>query len=200
MSARASTAPAMPPAAFGCQVASAAGTIRWCTMTDPTTGAMVSAGTVTARGILHLPDGTRRFLPGHTASVSHGAYAVIHLGPRVEALADELRPSVPAYAASDEVALRLLALALSRLEATSAALANAGPEAMQRLRSDERSWANSARNTLADLGMTPASRARLGLDLHRSASLAGEIEAALDARARADARMSVTVEDEDGTP
>ncbi len=166
-------------------------------MNTDTNGGM---GTVTASGILHLPDGTRRFLPGHTASVTHGARAIVKLGPRVEALADNLRPSVPAYAPSDEVALRLLCLALARLEATAIALAAAGPDEHQRLRADERGWANSARNALSDLGMTPASRARLGLDLHRSASLAGEIEAALAARERADARMSVTVEDEDGTP
>ncbi len=166
-------------------------------MTTDTNGGM---GTVSPRGVRYLPDGRRTFEPGHQINVTHGARAIVKLGPRVAKLADNLRPSVPAYAPSDEVALRLLCLALARLEATAIALAAAGPDEHQRLRADERGWANSARNALSDLGMTPASRARLGLDLHRSASLAGEIEAALDARARADARMSVTVEDEDGTP
>ena len=137
------------------------------------------------------------FEPGNTAAVKHSAYAVVQLGPRVAELAEDLRDAVPAYSPSDEVAVRLLAVTLARLEASSAALEGASPADLARLRVDERGWLNSARRLLNDLGMTPTSRARLGLDITRSTSLAQEVEAALAARARADARMTPT---EEATP
>ncbi len=154
---------------------------------------------VSPAGVRYFPEGGRTFVPGNTAALRHGAYAVVRLGPRVDELADHLRDAVPAFAASDEVALRLLSLALARIEATSVALPDASPADQQRLRADERAWANSARNLLADLGMTPASRVRLGLDLVRGTSMAAEVAAALDARERADARMSASTDDE-GSP
>ncbi len=171
-------------------------------MTNSDAGAIEGAGTVSASGVRYLPDGRRTFDPGHTASLRHGAYAVIHLGPRVDTIADELREHVPAFAPSDEVALRLLALALARLEACGPAItaaAAADPADQKRLRRNERSWANAARNMLGDLGMTPSSRVRLGIDLVRGTSLAAEVEAALAARDRADARMRAT-DDEYATP
>ena len=120
------------------------------------------------------------FQAGHELSVRHGAYAVVLLGPRVEELADELRPVVPVFAAADEVALRLLALTLSRLERAEEALAAVEPGEAGRLRQDALGWANSARRLLNDLGMTPTSRAGLGLDLSRAAAVRETVLAGFD--------------------
>jgi hypothetical protein len=53
---------------------------------------------------------------------------------------------------------------MARLEA-SAALDS--PDA-RRLREDEKGWANCVRRFLADLGLTPTSRAALGVNLSRA--------------------------------
>jgi hypothetical protein len=108
------------------------------------------------------------FQRGHEITLGHGAYAVVKLGPRVDELAGELRELVPTYAASDEPAVRLLALTLARLERAEEALEQAEPADLGRLRQDALGWANAARRLLNDLGMTPTSRARLGLDLTRA--------------------------------
>jgi hypothetical protein len=107
------------------------------------------------------------FEAGNTASVRHGSYAVVKLGPRVDELADELRELVPGFRPADEVALRLLGVCLARIEAASTALEEAGPVELERLRQDLRGWLNTARRLLNDLGMTPTARARLGLDVAR---------------------------------
>lgn len=112
------------------------------------------------------------FEPGNQAAVRHGAYATVALGPRVTELAEALREAVPAYSPSDEVAVRLLALTLARLEASSTAIEGATPTDMARLRQDERGWTNTARRLLGDLGMTPTSRGRLGLDITKTRAIA----------------------------
>lgn len=120
------------------------------------------------------------FEPGNAAAVRHGAYATLALGPRVDQLADELRGIVPAYTPSDEPALRLLGLALARLERVETALSDAKPGERQRLRQDALGWANAARRLLNDLGMTPTSRARLGLDISRTGSIVRQVQALHD--------------------
>jgi hypothetical protein len=110
-------------------------------------------------------DGQRPpFQKGNTIALRHGAYADVKLGPRVEELADEIRPFVPGYAPGDEIGLRVLCLCLARLEASAAA---DSPE-HRRLREDEKGWANTVRRYLADLGLTPTSRAALGVNLSRA--------------------------------
>lgn len=136
------------------------------------------------------------FEEGNQAAVRHGAYATVALGPRVDELAELLRESVPAYSPSDEVAVRLLGLALARLEAAGTAIEGATPGDLARLRADERGWVNTARRLLGDLGMTPTSRARLGLDLTRGTTLAAAMEEALAARDRVDRRMTRTTEED----
>lgn len=108
------------------------------------------------------------FQPGHELSLKHGAYASVALGPRVAELADELRPHVPGYTPADEIALRILCLGLARLERSAAAVDDADPAALERLRQDERGWSNTVRRFLSELGMTPRSRAQLGLDIART--------------------------------
>jgi hypothetical protein len=100
----------------------------------------------------------------------------VRLAPRAGELADSIRPLVPGYAASDEVALRLLGLVIARLERTSEALATAKPDELVNLRADERAWINSARRLLNDLGLTPTSRAQLALALARTGGALNEIE------------------------
>ena len=104
------------------------------------------------------------FEPGNVLAVKHGAYATVALGPRVEELADTIRPFVPGYAPGDEIALRILCLALARMEASSTV---DSPD-LKRLREDEKGWANTVRRYLADLGLTPTSRASLGVTLSRA--------------------------------
>jgi len=139
------------------------------------------------------------FQPGHDLSLRHGAYADVHLGGRVEELADAIRPLVPGYSEADEVVLRVLCLALARLEASSAAVEGASTEQLARLRSDERGWANSIRRLVNDLGMTPTARARLGLVGVRAK---GEAAAAYLAEKRAAEREveGEAFEDESGEP
>jgi hypothetical protein len=108
------------------------------------------------------------FKPGNEVSTRHGACAAVQLGPRVAELADSIRELVPCYSPSDEIALRLLCVALARLERSSDAVGEASPVELKRLREDERGWTNTARRLLADLGMTPTSRAGLGLDVARA--------------------------------
>lgn len=109
------------------------------------------------------------FERGHELSVKHGAYSVVKLGPRVDELADALRVEVGAlYRASDELAVRLLALCVARIEAAWAALEAAAPDQHTLLDTRTRGWVNTAGKLMNELGLTPAARARLGLDLVRT--------------------------------
>ena len=65
-----------------------------------------------------------------------GASATVALGPRVDELADDLRPLVPGYSPSDEPAVRLLSLAFARLERAEVALDEAKPGEAGKLRQD----------------------------------------------------------------
>jgi hypothetical protein len=112
----------------------------------------------------------RGFEAGNGLSVRHGAYASpTRLSARVEEIAASLVPLVPAFEDSDGPAVKLLALALSRIErgeqAVAAAEENGDLAKLTALRGDLRGWVNSANRLLDALGMTPTSRARLGLDL-----------------------------------
>lgn len=68
--------------------------------------------------------------------------------------------------------MQLLGLALTRIKKVAAALDALDPlteaRQLQRLREDMRGWVNAATRLLDALGMTPTSRARLGLDLVRT--------------------------------
>jgi hypothetical protein len=150
----------------------------------------VSAGTVFAdlraddepKAIANIqtPDGqpiagaeadNRRALKGgwHSARV---------LAPRAEELRDEIASLVPAIGPSDEPAVKLLAWQLARCERANAWLDEHGlltdsgaPQPVLRVLS---TWENSAARLLDQLGMSPTSRARLGLDLSRAGALAEE--------------------------
>ncbi len=144
----------------------------------------------------HGPDCTctrcKGFEPGNELALRHGAYAVVALGPRVEELADQIRELVPAYSASDEITIRLLCLTLARLERSSDVTGNVPIEELGRLRENERGWTNTARRLLNDLGMTPTSRAGLGLALVQAK---GEALRAHLANKRAAAAETIDAED-----
>jgi len=122
------------------------------------------------------------FLPGHQLSLKHGGYSMLGIGERAAEIADEIRPTLPAYSVCDEPTLLLLATTLGRIERGNAALDQidsvsiepVGPylaEAavkFQKLREDLRGWIGLARRLANDLGLTPTSRARLGLDIAQS--------------------------------
>jgi hypothetical protein len=121
-------------------------------------------------------------------SVRHGAYADVKLGARVDELAALVRETVPAFSPGDEIGVRVLCLALARLEQSASAQAGeVDVEKLARLRQDERGWANTVRRYLADLGLTPLARARLGVDLTRMAG-GGLSQLAADGRAALEAR------------
>ena len=112
---------------------------------------------------------------GNDRAVTHGAYAALKLGGRVDELADALRPQIPAFDEVDDVALRVLSLALARLERAAEALeANSKATELERLRQDARGWANTVLRYCDALGMTPTARARLGLTLVRARELTEE--------------------------
>jgi hypothetical protein len=113
-------------------------------------------------------------------ALRHGAYSTLACGPRAAELASEIRQALPLYAPADEPSVRLLALALARVERASAALDEVderlgsrrlaaylaeGEERLDRLRRDLRAWIGTATKLMSELGMTPSSRARLGLDV-----------------------------------
>lgn len=118
------------------------------------------------------------FQPGHTLSTRHGAYATLRLGARASEIAERLRTVVPAGAEADEPTVALLAVTLARVEAAERALAGLDErieenplsvylsdsrEKLERLRADLRGWVHTAARLAEALGMTPRSRAQLGL-------------------------------------
>lgn len=123
------------------------------------------------------------FEPGNQAHGSHLAYALLGIGDRAREVADEIRPTCPAYSPADEPVVLLLATTLVRIERANTAMeevdAKASPlgpylgddfgPGLARLREDLRRWINTARGLASDLGLTPTSRARLGLDIAATA-------------------------------
>jgi phage terminase small subunit len=113
------------------------------------------------------------FKPGNQVGMRHGANGVIALQPRAAELADGLREVVPTYCASDEYMVRSLALVLARIERATAWLdehdifsdKSGNMQPVLRMLS---TWENTAARLCDQLGLSPASRARLGLDLSRT--------------------------------
>ncbi len=95
---------------------------------------------------------------------------------------------VPVYDPADEFVIQALGVLLVRIERAEAALTSVEAEADARgrdlpppigsdvqwidnLRKDLRSWLSVAERYFAQLGMSPGSRARLGLDIARARRL-----------------------------
>jgi hypothetical protein len=118
------------------------------------------------------PKGNQRNLV-HGAHVKPSAAAV---KAKRAALKAGLAASVPVKDAADDVALTLLATTLCRLDSVGEWLDAHGPlDRKGKPRSAaswERRYTSAAMKQLAALGMTPASRAKLGVNLARAVDLA----------------------------
>ena len=125
----------------------------------------------------------RGIQPGETSpALKHGAYSTVAISPRAAELADLIRETAPLYEPCDEPALRSLAIILARVERAESALQkadavldseDAGPlaaydETFSRLQADLRRWLVAAEKYFAAFGLTPGSRARLGVDVARA--------------------------------
>lgn len=94
----------------------------------------------------------------------------MQLAPRAAEIADDLRAIVPASSSSDEPTIRLLALVLARVEAANNWLAEKGifrdaKGNVQPVIKSLSTWENTAGRLLDQLGLTPTSRAKLGVHL-----------------------------------
>ncbi len=145
---------------------------------------------------------------GNLIAVKHGAFSARLVGPIADAIAAELAEIVagtPAAAPSFAAARSTLALRLARLRRVITYIEDrhgglpldADGEVLPAARLEAELLAGVDKS-LDALGLTPSAAARLGVDLLRGSSLAAEVEAALSARERADARMLTIAEE--GTP
>jgi hypothetical protein len=110
---------------------------------------------------------------GNSLAVKHGGDAMLRLAPRATEIADDLRAVVPSRSDADEPTIRLLALVLARIETANEWLAEHGlfrntrgePQPVLKSLS---TWENTASRLADRLGLTPTSRAALGVDLLRA--------------------------------
>ena len=134
-----------------------------------------------------------QFALGQGRPEAHGAYSrsLVKIGPPVEERANEIRDLLPVFHPVDEAALRALSIVLIRIERAEAALeqleheiedegrgalAMYGEELrlngrvvrVDGLKDDLARWLRVAEKYFSALGMTPGSRARLGLDIARA--------------------------------
>jgi hypothetical protein len=122
------------------------------------------------------------FERGNRAALRHGAYSTLGLAEREEELLGELLAVAPVVSPADVPMYKLLAAALGRWERATAALAQFDEAAknpaslyvesadgrasvVERIRHDQVRWMNAARKLANDLGLSPTSRLRMGLDL-----------------------------------
>ena len=112
------------------------------------------------------------FMPGHALSRRHGAYSEIVISERSAATAEELRWELAeVLQGGDEAALQLCASAIRQAKLAAAALeeARAGGARsrvmMLQLSADARSWTHTADRLLGSLGLNPASRSKIGLNV-----------------------------------
>lgn len=113
--------------------------------------------------------------PGNKRAVSHGCYSLDLLEPKAKAIAEDLRELMPAYTPGDEPAIWVAALALARLQRAQADIDEHGLLDKRGIRPIVKVIGNfqaEARRALEALSMTPATRAKLGLDHVKGQALA----------------------------
>lgn len=132
-------------------------------------------------------------------ALSHGCYSVLRLRGRAQKIREEIAPLLPLASPADGPMVDTLAFLLAQLERASMVLGHAQLEEgeaiadgrpvpkelrsdLSRLAADARGWANSAARLADQLGLTPTSRARLGLDVVRARSAKEELDAYLEAK------------------
>jgi hypothetical protein len=125
------------------------------------------------------------------AAITHGAYSARALAPRAAEIEEQIYASAPWLGPSDAIAVSLLSRTVARVELADAAVQQVDErasspltpyltekgEALDRLRRDMRSWINLATKLAAELGLTAASRARLGLDVARTRDTLADLAA-----------------------
>jgi hypothetical protein len=149
-------------------------------------GGLSSDPEARAKQLANLVPGAGAAGPGNTRTVSHGAYAAIardRLDAKMREIFDALAEDAPlreadgSLPAADVLAVELLAETLCRRENLRSHLADFGwrdqetKEPRTALLDLERRLRKEAATYLDQLGMTPRSRARLGLDLVRTVDL-----------------------------
>jgi hypothetical protein len=114
----------------------------------------------------------------------HGVKSVVSLSKRGEEIRAEVIEVAPVLSEADGPAVDLLAICIAQVELAALVIGRTRSAQLEALRSgrdltpeqlhehsrlaqDARGWINSCSRLLRDLGMTPASRAALGVDLAR---------------------------------
>jgi hypothetical protein len=124
--------------------------------------------------------------PGNTRAFKHGARADLQLAPRAEQLRDGLAVLVPTGDERDLPALSLLAWQLARIERANNWLDEQGfighERAAQGVLRALSTWENSAARLCNALGLSPTSRARLGLTHVRGKALSEHLERTYERR------------------
>jgi hypothetical protein len=140
---------------------------------------------------------------GNQLAVTHGCYSVLRLRGRAEKIRGEIEPLLPLPSPADGPMLDVFAFLLAQVERASMVLGAAQLEEgeaiadgrrvpkelrmdLARLAADARGWANSAARLADQLGLTPTSRARLGLDVVRTRTAVEELNDYLEAKAAAE--------------
>jgi hypothetical protein len=136
-------------------------------------------------------NGTRPpFSPGNTAAETHGSYRsdlALSRDERVAELAESIEATQPVSHPADAGGIWRLALVYRRLERSAAALDEVdgmvaekptlaygqGREWLDRLRADHARWLRAASQIEAELGRTPLSRSKLGLNVAAAQKLLG---------------------------
>jgi hypothetical protein len=130
------------------------------------------------------------FGPGNQLARKHGGYSMRGISGRAAVIADQIRPTLPAYAECDEPVLQLLSGTLARIESGMGAFGELDrtmaerPLApyliedaarLQRLHQDLRGWIGLARRLANDLGLTPTARAKLALHVVQGEAVRDEL-------------------------
>jgi hypothetical protein len=146
-----------------------------------------AAGEIVPRGNGSWP----AFERANQAALRHGAYSPRAFAPRAAELEHQIYEDASWLGPSDTVAVSLLCRTVSRIELADAAIQQVDEsaamplspymgearESLDRLRRDLRSWINLAARLCAELGLTAASRARLGLDVARTRDTLADLSA-----------------------
>lgn len=165
-----------------------------------------------ARQLANLQPGAKTAPAGNRRAERHGGYSAVaaeRLDAKVAEVYRALGEDLPLredgqVPRADAAALRLLAECLCRIESVSDFLNRRGWQddaGEVRPACDlERRLRAEALDLLRELGLTPAARAKLGVELVRAAGAAEEIEATRQARERLDARLDALDADAEEVP
>jgi hypothetical protein len=122
--------------------------------------------------------------PGNQLARKHGAFARFQLEPRALELAEDLRALLPSNSPSDEVAIRLLSLALAQVEAATLYVAAEGmvdsSGQPQPILKHLGTMLNTSARLCDRLGLTPAGRAQIGLPVVTDPGVHYELEKLTD--------------------